>query len=134
MTTTDLGDIVTATLLVFGGIFLFIAALGIVRMPDLIMRMHAATKAGALGTVLVIVSVAVHYGELGMAARSLAAVVFILLTAPVAAHAIGRASYFVGIPLWKNTVMDELRGHYDLDTHGLDSKDVHPVPTERDHD
>ena len=47
------------------------------------------------------------------------AITFVFLTAPVAAHMIARASYFVGVPLWEGTIIDELRGHYDRRTHRL---------------
>jgi multicomponent Na+:H+ antiporter subunit G len=44
---------------------------------------------------------------------------FVFLTAPVAAHMIARAAYFVGVSLWEGTMIDELRGHYDRRTHRL---------------
>ena len=50
---------------------------------------------------------------------AVAVIVFILITAPVAAHAIGRAGYFVGIPVWEKTVKDELVNCYDAETHRL---------------
>jgi multicomponent Na+:H+ antiporter subunit G len=43
------------------------------------------------------------------------------MTAPIAAHVIGRAGYFTGIELWEGTVKDELRERYDPDTHKLNS-------------
>jgi hypothetical protein len=61
--------------------------------------------------------------------RALATSVFFLLTAPVSAHLVGRASYFLGVPLWEGTVIDELRGRYDLRTHRLDSSFATPVPS-----
>ena len=60
-----------------------------------------------------------HFGELAITTRPLAIVIFVFLTAPVAAHMIARASYFVGVPLWEGTIIDELRGHYDRRTHRL---------------
>src|SRR5690606_14226435 len=88
-------------------------------MPDLFMRMQAATKASTLGIGCILLAVALHFGELGIASRALAAIIFVCLTAPVAAHVIARASYFVGVPLWQGTIIDELRGHYDRRTHRL---------------
>jgi multicomponent Na+:H+ antiporter subunit G len=70
----------------------------------------------------------VHFNDLGITMRALAASVFFLLTAPVSAHLMGRASYFLGVPLWEGTVRDELRGHYDLRTHRLDSSFATTVP------
>jgi len=101
-------EIVTAFFVVAGGLFALAAGLGVLRLPDVLIRMHASTKAGTLGCGLILVAVAVHFGEVGIIARALAAIVFLLLTAPVAAHMIGRAAYRTGVPLWKGTVIDEL--------------------------
>ena len=97
----------TALLIVAGGFFALAAGLGVLRLPDVLIRMHASTKAGTLGCGLILVAVAVHFGEIGIVARAMAAIVFLLLTAPVAAHMIGRAAYRTGVPLWKGTVIDE---------------------------
>jgi multicomponent Na+:H+ antiporter subunit G len=116
-------EILTSVMLLVGGLLMVVAALGLVRMPDLLTRMHATTKAGALGGGLTVLAVAIHFGEPEIVARALAVVIFIVLTAPVAAHAIGRASYFVGVPLWEGTVKDELKGRYDAHNHQLHSSD-----------
>ena len=100
-------EFVTALLLVSGGVFAFVAGLGLVRMPDVYIRMHAATKAGTLGVGLILVAAAVHGGEAGMAVRAIAAILFLMTTAPVAAHLIGRAAYLGGVPLWRGSVADE---------------------------
>lgn len=100
--------LIVSLLVVAGGLFAFAAALGLLRLPDVLIRMHASTKAGTLGCGLILVAVAVHFGETGVTARALAAIVFLMLTAPVAAHMIGRAAYRTGAPLWKGTVVDEL--------------------------
>lgn len=112
----------TALLLLGGAIFMLIAALGVIRMPDLLIRMHATTKAGALGGGMMVAAVAVHFDDPAVMFRAVAIVVFIFLTAPVAAHIIGRAGYFVGVPLWEGTLKDDLHGKYDTRTHQLSSK------------
>lgn len=101
-------EIVTSVLVIAGSLFALAAALGVLRLPDVLIRMHASTKAGTLGCGLILGAVAVHFGEAGVVARAVAAIVFLLLTAPVAAHAIGRAAYRTGVPLWQGTVIDEL--------------------------
>jgi multicomponent Na+:H+ antiporter subunit G len=98
----------TAALLLAGGLFGFIAAMGMLRLPDMITRMHASTKAGTLGAGLIMVAVAIHFMEVGITLRAAAAILFLLLTAPVAAHVIGRAAYRSGIALWERTWVDEL--------------------------
>ncbi len=105
----------THALVLVGAFFALVAAIGLLRMPDLLMRMHAATKAGTLGASLLLLAVAVSFGDSGVTVRALAAIVFLFLTAPVAAHVIGRSAYYAGrVKLWHGTLVDELqerRGH-----------------------
>lgn len=118
-----------ALILILGSIFMFLAAVGILRLPDLPTRMHASTKAGSLGAGLTIIAVAFVMPELPVIARAIATVVFLLLTAPVAAHVIGRAGYFMGVPLWEGTVQDALAEQYDFDSHELRSGNEAPDET-----
>jgi multicomponent Na+:H+ antiporter subunit G len=110
-----------AGLMFLGGLLMLLAAVGVARLPDLFMRMQAATKASALGAGLMVLAVAIFFGDVGTVMRAVLVIAFIFLTAPVSAHLIGRAAYFVGVPLWEGTVIDELRDHYDLRTHALTS-------------
>ena len=114
-------EVVTGLLLVIGVIFMLLAAIGVMRMPDLFMRMQAATKASAFGAVFMLLAVAVFFADLGITTRALIIIAFIFLTAPVSAHMIARAAYSVGVPLWENTVRDELRDHFDPRTHEAES-------------
>jgi multicomponent Na+:H+ antiporter subunit G len=107
-----MSDWISAFLLVSGSFFAFVAALGMLRLPDTLTRMHAATKAGTLGVGLILIAEAVFYQDLGITLRAVAAIVFLLLTAPVAAHLIGRAAYYSGIKLWEKTWIDELKDVY----------------------
>lgn len=84
-------DIIVAILALSGGAFVLIAAIGIVRLPDLLTRMHASTKAGTLGSLLVLAGLAVFIGSATVISKVVATVLFLLLTAPIAAHMIGRA-------------------------------------------
>ena len=104
-----MNEIITALLLVLGSLFSFVAALGMLRLPDTVIRMHAATKAGTLGAGLILIGEAFFYAEIGIALRVLAAIMFLLLTAPVAAHLIGRAAYWTGVQLSSRTWADHLR-------------------------
>ncbi|WP_439510895.1 monovalent cation/H(+) antiporter subunit G [Marinimicrobium koreense] len=114
-------EVLVSALLFFGASLMLLAAIGIVRLPDLPTRMHATTKSGALGTSVIMVAVAFAFADVAVTARALAITTFIILTAPVAAHVIGRAAYFVGVPLWEGTVKDELKSHYDKESHTLES-------------
>jgi len=102
-------DYVIMVIITLGALFVLLAAIGIVRMPDLYLRISVTTKAATLGVGMILIAAAVYFGEASMTTRALAIVFFLLLTAPVAAHLIGKASYFVGIPLWTKSVMDDLK-------------------------
>lgn len=108
-----MSEVISAILIVVGGAFMLLAGIGVVRMPDLFMRMQAATKAATLGAGCMLLAVAVYFGELTVVTRALLVTAFVFLTAPVAAHMIARAAYSVGTPLWEGTITDELRGRQD---------------------
>jgi multicomponent Na+:H+ antiporter subunit G len=101
---------VATYLLAFGGALLIVVAgLGMLRMPDLPTRMHASSKAGTLGAVLLLLAVAVHAADFEITLRAALICLFLFLTAPVAAHMIARAAYHGRVPLSDETVLDELR-------------------------
>jgi multicomponent Na+:H+ antiporter subunit G len=112
-------------LMLVGAFFMLVAAVGVVRMPDLFSRMHSSTKSATLGVGCLLLGAALHFGDVAIAARALAIVVFMLVTAPVAAHMIGRAAYISGVPLWKGTLSDDLHGQYNPETHALASSPDH---------
>lgn len=105
-------EIVSAVLMVAGALFVLISGLGIVRFPDLYMRVSASTKASTLGAGFSLLSLAVYFGELGITMRALATIAFLVITAPVAAHLISRAAYSVNVRLWEGTITDELQGRH----------------------
>jgi multicomponent Na+:H+ antiporter subunit G len=96
-------------LLLLGSLFSLVAAIGVVRLPDLFTRMHAASKAGAVGSGLVLLAVAVVSADVGVALRAVVGFVFLLLTTPVAAHLLARASYRTSDQSRVIMVTDELK-------------------------
>jgi multicomponent Na+:H+ antiporter subunit G len=116
-------ELLAALFLLIGCLFMLVASLGVYRMPDLLTRMHATTKSGVLGASLIMCGVMLFFGESSVTLKALAVMAFTTLTSPIAAHAIGRAGYFIGVPLWKHTVKDALKDRYDADTHVLRSPD-----------
>lgn len=82
-----------ALLLVLGGVFCLLAGVGVVRFPDVYTRMHAATKAGSFGLALVAAGTGLAAGTLGAALEAGAVFLFLIATAPVGAHLIGRAAF-----------------------------------------
>lgn len=107
-----------------GALFILLAAIGFVRMPDFFLRVSVTTKATTLGVGLVLGAAMIYFWEISVASRGFAIILFLLLTAPVAAHMIGRTAYFIGTRLWEGSVLDELEGKYQKDTHELSSSDI----------
>jgi len=84
----------TGAILLLGGAFFgLIAAIGVLRFPDLYTRLHAASKAGAVGGGMVLLAVALVSFDGAIAMRALLGIGFLLLTTPVAAHLLARAHY-----------------------------------------
>ena len=100
-------DILTAVIWIAGALFALLAAIGVLRMPDVFTRMQASTKAATLGLGCLLVGAALQLGDFGSVIRLLSIGAFILLTTPVSALVIARAAYLAEVPLWKGTVLDE---------------------------
>ncbi len=99
-------------LLLLAAVVMLLAAIGMLRLPDLPTRMHATTKSGVLAVIFIMLAVALYFERMDITARVLAIIVFTLITAPIAAHAIGRAGYLSGVELWSQTVRDDLKDYY----------------------
>src|SRR5437868_8338106 len=97
----------SAVLLVVGAFFMLLAGLGVLRLPDLFMRLQASTKASTLGVGCMLLAAAVHFQDLAVTTRAVLIVAFFFLTAPIGAHLIARAAYAMGAPLWEGTIIDE---------------------------
>jgi len=115
-------EIAVGVLAFFGTIFIFLAAVGLIRMPDTYLRISVTTKAATLGIGLLMLAAAVYFQELSITTRVMAIILFIILTSPVSGHLIGRTSYFSGVRLWKNSVMDDLDGKYQKHSQVLKSE------------
>ena len=124
-----MSDLFIAIIATLGTVFVLLAAIGLVRMPDTYLRISVTTKAATLGIGLILIAAAFYFKELSVTSRVLAIILFIILTAPIAAHLIGRASYFIGVKLWHKSVMDDLEGKYKKVTHELMSEDIEDEST-----
>ncbi len=105
----DIMALVVAAIVVAGAFFTLSAAIGLVRFPDVYTRMHAASKAGTVGSGLLLLAVGLHSGDHAVLVRSLAGFVFFILTAPIAAHLIAKAAHQVGYRLDPSSVRDDMR-------------------------
>jgi multicomponent Na+:H+ antiporter subunit G len=85
-------NVIVGLLLLLGGFFALIAAIGVLRLPDVLTRMHASTKAGILGSSLILIGGAFYLQETEITVRVVAIILFLMLTTPIGAHMIGRAS------------------------------------------
>ncbi|RUL99819.1 monovalent cation/H(+) antiporter subunit G [Rhizobium chutanense] len=99
---------VAALLLIAGALFALVAAIGLVRLPDLYTRMHAASKVGTVGSGLLLLAAGLYSEDLAILARAIAGFVFLLLTAPVSAHLLARAAHLSGYQLGAVSVRDDL--------------------------
>lgn len=89
-------DIVAGTCLLGGAFFSLTAAIGALRLRDLLSRMHAVTKPQVLGLILLLAGLAIELRDPGVLGMLLLVIVFQLLTAPVAAHMVARTAYRLG--------------------------------------
>lgn len=97
-----------AILIIIGAFFSLTAAIGLLRLPDIYSRMHAASKAGTLGSGLILIALAVFADDSATTMRALAGVVFFILTAPVSAHLLAKAAYSVGYRMTNISIIDEI--------------------------
>lgn len=102
-----MSDIVTIVLLIIGVAFALLASVAVVRMPDLYTRMHGATKSATLGVGCTILATAIRFADIETTTVAILVIGFLFLTAPVAAHMIGRAAHRQRVPKWSGTVVDE---------------------------
>lgn len=101
-------DVVAAVLLIVAALLTVAAAIGLLRFPDPLSRLHAATKPQILGLILVVLALALSARSLTVLFMLIPVIVLQLLTAPISAHMVGRAGYRNGNVDGDNLVIDEL--------------------------
>jgi multicomponent Na+:H+ antiporter subunit G len=116
-------DLAIDALLLSGSLFMFLAAIGVLRMPDIYMRMSAVTKSATMGAGLLLLGAILAEADLGILVKAVMLALFGFLTSPITAHLVARAAYVQGVPLWEDTLVDELKGHYEATTRELQSPD-----------
>ena len=104
----DILQYAAGIVMLLGGLFAFTAAIGLLRLPDLYTRMHAASKAGAMATGLMFLALALVAFDGSVILRAIIGFVFVLLTTPVSAHLLARASFLTGYRPSEATVLVEL--------------------------
>ena len=94
-------------LIVIGILFNIFGCIGLVRFPDVYNRLQASTKCVTLGTILLLVGVALLSDSGALAAKAIICAVFILITSPTAAHAIAKGAHASKVKLWEKSVVDK---------------------------
>ncbi|MGK9146651.1 monovalent cation/H(+) antiporter subunit G [Plantibacter flavus] len=114
MTGELIRDIVTGALVLVGAVMCFAAGIGLLRFPDVLSRLHAATKPQILGLIAIVADVAVSSPTVGTITLAIAIIVFQSLTAPISAHMVARAAYRSGNFDGAVLIRDELAGRDEL--------------------
>jgi multicomponent Na+:H+ antiporter subunit G len=104
-----MNELVTISLLLFGAFFILTAAIGILRLPDVLCRLHAVAKALTLGVFLLLLALWLHLGEKQTAFKILVAIFFQVVTIPVSSHLISLLAFKKDLPRWRHRPMDDHR-------------------------
>jgi multicomponent Na+:H+ antiporter subunit G len=115
---SEIQNYIAGILVIVGAAFALVATIGIVRLPDIYSRMHAASKAGTVGSGAMLIALAVFADDPATTLRAVAAVAFLLLTAPVSAHLLAKSAYSAGYRLWDKSVVDDMADRGISDTGG----------------
>lgn len=99
-------DVIVLALAWLGALLVLIAAVGVVRMPDLFSRLQASSKAPALALWCLLIALCLHLGSWSVIARAGVLIAFVFVTAPIAAHLIARAGFATGTELEDATAVD----------------------------
>ncbi|NIK79267.1 multicomponent Na+:H+ antiporter subunit G [Paenibacillus castaneae] len=106
---SGIGEIIIGLIVLAGALISAISAFGLVRLPDVYLRSHAATKSATLGVLFILAGAFLYFAFYldHISAKLLLGIVFVFITAPVAGHLNGRAAYISGVPLWERSVQDD---------------------------
>jgi multicomponent Na+:H+ antiporter subunit G len=104
-----MNELFVSILVLGGATLMLIAAVGVVRLPDVLCRSHAVAKALTLGIFLLLLGLWVHLGETQPAFKILLAILFQVITIPVASHLVGLLSLQQDLPRWRHRPMDDHR-------------------------
>jgi len=118
--TLHIGTIIA---LVIGTFFTLVGSFGLIKLPDVFCRMHAATKASTLGLAAFLVAVFIQLPTKELGIKSFVAILFAYLTAPVGAHMLAQSAYKRRVKMWENSVCDELKDDYQPEDYGDDCQD-----------
>jgi multicomponent Na+:H+ antiporter subunit G len=102
-----MSEIIGYTLVVIGLVFDIFGCIGLIRLPDVYNRLQATTKCVTLGTCSILFGTVIIKGLTATGVKAILCIIFLILTAPVAAHALARGAHISGIKLWDKSVCDK---------------------------
>lgn len=106
-------EIIVSIFILVGVFFTFLSAIGVIRLPDVYSRMHAAGKSSTLGVISLMLATFIYFIPEGIVnAKILLAILFVFLTAPLSSLMVTRSAYRIGVPLEKKTIQDDLKKMY----------------------
>lgn len=108
---TVIANISIVAFILIGAFLSLVAAFGVLRLPDVYTRNHAASKSATLGVLCILLGALCYFYFIDghFNARILLGIIFIFLTSPVAGHLLGRAAYNSGVKMWDKSVQDDYK-------------------------
>ena len=116
-----IADIFAIIFLLIGLFFMFVGALGVLRLPDVYHRLHGATKGTTLGLLGLLLAVMLHLGDMVVIIKASLTLLFAFVAVPVGSHILSRAALFDKAPQWEGTLSDEHAADY-LENDKLDGQ------------
>ncbi|GKU83173.1 monovalent cation/H(+) antiporter subunit G [Niallia sp. NCCP-28] len=106
--------IITGILIFLGAALAVVAAFGVIKLPDVYTRSHAASKSATLGIMCILLGTSLYFFQTEgvLHSRLILAIAFIFITSPVAGHLIIRAAYNTKVPMCDNAIRDDLKDKY----------------------
>ncbi|MFH0790051.1 MAG: monovalent cation/H(+) antiporter subunit G [Candidatus Omnitrophota bacterium] len=102
-----MNEIISFIFIIIGITFNLFGCIGLIRLPDIYNRLQASTKCVTLGTCSILFAVFIKFGFTASGIKAILCIIFLLLTSPVSAHALARASHKSGVKLWEKSVCDQ---------------------------
>ncbi len=102
-----MSEIIGAIFIIVGLVFDIFGCIGLIRLPDVYNRLQATTKCVTLGTCSILFGTFILKGFCATGIKALLVAIFLLLTSPVAAHALARGAHKSGVKLWEKSVCDK---------------------------
>jgi multicomponent Na+:H+ antiporter subunit G len=94
-------DVISTVFLAAGSLIMIIGTVGLLKFPDFYTRLHATGKCDTLGQILIIVGCMIYEGFTFITIKLLLVSAFYLLAGPASTHALMKAAYVTGLPVWK---------------------------------